>query len=108
MELQTLVDKLDNACKKYGLQINPDKTKVMTTAEATCIIRCGNGVLEHMNSYAYLGSLMTMDGECDKEIRSRLAKRICNNLATEKNMGESWYKDGSRDKIIKSLVAMYR
>ena len=74
MELQTLLDRLDNACKRYGLQINADKTKVMTTAEATCSISCGNSILEKVDMYAYLGSLITMDGECDKEIRSRLAK----------------------------------
>ena len=38
----------------------------MTTAEATCIIRCDNNILEQVDEY--LGSLITMDGECDKEI----------------------------------------
>ncbi len=43
-----------------------------------------------------------MDGECDKEIRSRLAKGYA--ITTQlKNMGESWYKDGNKGKIIKSL-----
>jgi len=71
MGLQTIVGRLDNACTKYGLQKNADKTKVMTTAKAACSMRCGNSFLEQVATYAYLGSLITMSGERDKEIHVR-------------------------------------
>ena len=56
MELQTLLDGIDKACKNNGLHINADKPKVVTTAEATCI-RCDNSVLEQVDTHSFIHSL---------------------------------------------------
>ena len=49
-ELQEMMDRIEGACKKYELQINSEKTKVMTTSETSCNIRCGNSVLEQVDN----------------------------------------------------------
>jgi len=78
--LWRIVRSPDSACKKYGLQINADKIKVMTTAEATCTcsIKCGNSVLEQrFGGHVWMSWIINhhgWSGVCNKKIRSRLAK----------------------------------
>ena len=47
---------------KFGLQINADKTKVMTTAEPTCRTRCNNSVSEQVDTYVCILSIINHDG----------------------------------------------
>ena len=60
--------------RKYGLLINVEKTKVMTTGASSCSIAINNMLVEVVSSFPYLGSLITDDAECTKDIRGRLAK----------------------------------
>ena len=73
-ELQTMVERLDRSGRKYGLQINREKTKVMTTTDTVCQVRINQEHLEQVDTYTYLGSVMAGDGDCGSEIRTRLAK----------------------------------
>jgi hypothetical protein len=73
-ELQDLVDRLDRISGKYSLQINIDKTKVMASDGATCNICIQGSHLEQVDTFPYLGSLITDDAECIKEFRARLSK----------------------------------
>jgi len=61
--LQELVDRLDRVSRKYSLLINADKTKVMVSNGVACCIFVQNERLEQMNTFPYLGSLNTKDGE---------------------------------------------
>src|SRR6218665_3822680 len=54
-ELQTLTRRLNEAGRKFGLQINKSKTKVMTTTGATCQIRINEETLEQVDTFMYLG-----------------------------------------------------
>jgi len=63
-ELQELVDRLDLVSSKYSLLINVDKTKVMASDGLACRIVIQN---EQMDTFPYLGSLITEDGECTTE-----------------------------------------
>ena len=74
----------------------------MTTAQAICKIRCGNSVLEQVNTYAYLGSLITMGGECDKELRSRLAKGYAITTQLKKILGNYGIKLAIKVKLLKT------
>jgi len=61
--------------KKFGLLINTDKTKVMACGNngtSTKINLCGE-VLEEVESFVYLNSIFTSDGNCTQNIRKRLA-----------------------------------
>ena len=66
--LQELVDRLDRVRRRYSLLINFDKTKVMAS---DCVL-IQNEQLEHVDTFPYLGSLITEDGECTTELRTRL------------------------------------
>jgi hypothetical protein len=74
MELQELVDRLERVSRKYSLLINIDKTKVMASDGADCDVNIQGAQLEQVNTFPYLGSLVTDDAECTKEIRARLSK----------------------------------
>jgi len=73
-ELQELVDRLDRISRKYSLLINVDKTKVMASDGIACRILIQNEQLEQVDTFPYLGSRITEDGECTTEFSSRLNK----------------------------------
>jgi len=63
-ELQELVDRLDGVSRRYSLLINIDKTKVMASHGIACRILIQNEQLAQVNTFSYLKSLITEDGEC--------------------------------------------
>jgi len=67
-ELQELVDRLPS----QPILINVDKTKVMAIDGIACRILIQNELLEQVDTFPYLGSLITEDGECTTEFRTRL------------------------------------
>jgi len=67
-----LQDHLDRVSRKYSLLINVDKTKVMASDSIACRILIQNELLEQVDTFPYLGSLITEHGECTTEFRSRL------------------------------------
>jgi len=73
-KLQELVDRLDQVSRRYSLLISIDKTKVMASDGIACRILIHNEQLTQMNTFPYLGSLITEDGECTSEFRTRLSR----------------------------------
>ena len=71
-ELQELVDCLDPVSRKYSILMNVDKTKVMASDGIACHILIQNEQLEQVDAFPYLRSLITEDGECMTESRTRL------------------------------------
>ena len=71
-ELQELLDCQDRVSRKYSLLINVDKTNVMASDGIACSILIQNELLEHVDRFPYLGSLITEDGECTTEFCIRL------------------------------------
>ena len=66
-ELLELVDRLDRVSREHSLLINVDKTKAMASDGIACRILIQNGLLEQVDTFPYLGSLITEDGECTTE-----------------------------------------
>ena len=54
--------------------MNVDKIKVMAGCGIACRILIQNELLEQVDTFPYLGSLITEDGECTTEFRTRLNK----------------------------------
>ena len=52
--------------------INVDKTKVMASDGIAYRILIQNELLKQVDTFPYLGSLITKDGECTTEFRTRL------------------------------------
>jgi len=67
------VDRLDRVSRKYNLLFNVDKTKVMASDGIACRILIQNEQLRQV-VLRYFGSLITEDGECTTEFRTRLNK----------------------------------
>ena len=60
-ELDELVDRLDCVSRKYSVVINVDKTKVMASDGIACRILIPNELLEQVDTFPYLGSLIIED-----------------------------------------------
>ena len=60
--------------RKYSLLIKVDKTKVMANDDIAYRILIQNEQLQQVDTFLYLGSLITEDGECMTEFRTRLNK----------------------------------
>jgi hypothetical protein len=102
--LQQLIDKVDVVSREYGLEISAKKTKVMTTVNDVLNITCNGVRLEQVESFRYLGVMITKNGDCTTEIRTRLgiARTAIQSLS-------SLWKDrtlsqGLRMRLIKTLV----
>ena len=71
-----MINKLNSKCKAYGMSMNVKKTKVMVMSKegnVQCNIKLDQVVLEQVNRYKYLGSWITEDVRCEKEIVARIA-----------------------------------
>ena len=77
VELQELVDRLDRVSGKYSLLINVDKTKVMASDGIACRILIQNEQLEQVDTFLYLGFLITEDDEHTTEFGTRLNRGHC-------------------------------
>ena len=74
-DLQELVDRVRASGEKVGLLINADKTKVMACGNngMSTRINLSGEVLKEVESFVYLGSIFTSDGNSTQDIRKRLA-----------------------------------
>jgi len=74
--LQTIMTKLNEVVERYGMRINKTKTKVMKIGKGEyeqLLINIDGQVLEQVQQFKYLGSLLTEDGRSEKEVRVRIA-----------------------------------
>ena len=77
-ELQKLVDAVKEGSLKFGLEMNTKKTKMMIIRRdvndgSKVEIKVDGVILEQVESYQYLGQLITEDGRCEKDIRRRIS-----------------------------------
>ena len=66
------MERVKLASEKAGLYLNVGKTKVMVTEDKGEMVVDGKHI-EVVAHFIFLGSLITKDGFCEKEIRRRLA-----------------------------------
>lgn len=78
-DLQKMVQQMCMVCKRYGMELNARKTKVMTinkiktNEDQQLVIFAENEALERVEQYKYLGTWITDDGRCISEIKRRIA-----------------------------------
>ena len=71
--LQEQVNELNRSGEEFGLFINIDKTKVMVMGETSQVdIQINGQKIECVDQFVYLGSLITKDNDCSKEVRRRI------------------------------------
>ena len=76
-ELRELIDKFNRVCKRRGLKVNADKSKVMImggTEDDKCEIKLNGQVLEHVKEFCYLGSTVNDRGTDESDCNKRVMK----------------------------------
>ena len=73
--LQGMTNKLIEIGSCYGMEMNVEKTKVMRISRQSSplTIMIDQKQLENVEYFKYLGSMITNDGRCTREIKSRIA-----------------------------------
>jgi hypothetical protein len=68
-------DKLTEIGGCYGMEMNMEKTKVMRISRQPFPVKImiDQKQLENVESFKYLGSILTNDGRCTCEIKCRIA-----------------------------------
>ena len=106
-KLQNLIDALHKESQKHGLNINVKKTKVMVITKEQqspkIEMKINNHIIEQVDQFDYLGSLITFEGRCGEEIRRRviLSKNAYNKIKTLSNKLKNIYR--IKKKIYKVL-----
>jgi len=67
-ELKTLLMGVKEGSKKADLKLNIQKTKIMASSLITSWLIEG-GIVEAVTDFLFLGSKITMDGDCSHEIK---------------------------------------
>ena len=77
-QLQTLVNKVQNAASNFGLKINISKTQVQVISKQkqTLDINIDGHKLEQVQTFVYLGGAITETGTCEDDIKQRICKAL--------------------------------
>ena len=70
-----MVNRLVDTGSKYGMEINSDKSQVMRVSRSneSLQIKVNNRELKEVDHCKYLGSVLTRDGYCTREIKMRIS-----------------------------------
>ena len=70
-----MIDKMSESVERHGMKINGKKTKVMKIGRSPSPIHITlNGeTLKQVSNFKYLGTIITEEGSCEKEISTRIA-----------------------------------
>ena len=101
--LQRLMDFVVDASSYEGLEINSKKTYCMVISKDSqppmCNLTNNGTVIEQLDSFNYLGSIITSDGRCEKEI-----KRCIGMVKTSFNQMSIILKDRKLSMSLKTRV----
>ena len=70
-ELNSLLVKVKEESEKVGLRLNIQKTKIMASSPITSWQIDGE-TMETVSDFIFLGSKITVDGDCSHEIKRHL------------------------------------
>ena len=70
-ELKSLLMKVKEESEKFGLKLNIQKTKIMASGPITSWEIDGE-TMEIVTGFIFLGSRITVDGDCSHDIKRRL------------------------------------
>ena len=80
-ELKSLLMKVKVESEKVGLKVNIQKMKIMASGPITSW-EIGGETVETVSDFVFLGSKITVDGDCNNEIKRRLllGRKVMTNL----------------------------
>ena len=70
-ELKSLLIKIKEESEKVGLKLNIQKTKIMASSPTTSW-QIGGKTVETVTDFIFLGSKITVDGDCSHEVKKCL------------------------------------
>jgi hypothetical protein len=73
-ELQDMLNRLVDTGRKYGMEINIDQSEVVRVSRNIELLhnKLNNRELKEVDYFKYLGSVLTRDGYCAKQIKMRI------------------------------------
>ena len=80
-ELKSLLMKVKEESKKVGLELNIQKTKIMTSGPITSWQIDGETV-ETVADFTFFSSKITADDDCSHEIKRLLGRKVMTNLGS--------------------------
>ena len=108
-DLKSLLMKVKEESEKVGLKLNIEKTKIMASGPITSWKIDGETV-ETMADFIFLGSKITADGDCSREIRRCLflGRKVMTDLDSILKSRDITYPTKARlVKAMVFLVVMY-
>jgi hypothetical protein len=104
--LQRLINELNQHSEESNMKINVKKTKAMRiskSGEGIISLYLNNQQIEQVKKFKYLGSIITADGRCQEEIRTRIsmAKTAFNK---RKELLTKCLKTETKKKIVKTII----
>ena len=104
-DLQSKTSSLKSNAERVGLKINANKTKVMRlNTKVKEHIMLGEEALEEVDSFTYLGGIVTKKGGCDEDIRSRLSKARAQFNRLRKIWNSSVFSIKTKVRLFNTLV----
>jgi hypothetical protein len=75
MVLRDMIDKLIEIGRRYGMEMNMEKNKSLRISRQPYPVKrmIAQKQLENVESFKYLGSMLSNEGRCTCEIKSRIA-----------------------------------
>ena len=73
-ELKSLLMKVKEESEKVGLKLNIQKTKIMASSPITSW-QIDGGTMETVANFIFLGSKITVDGDCSHEIKRHMTNQ---------------------------------
>ena len=109
-ELKSLLMKVKEESEKAGLKLNNHKTKIMASSSITSW-QINGETMEMVTDFIFLGSKITVDGDCSQEIKRHLLfgrKAVTNLESMLKSRDITWLtKKGPLVKTMVFPVVMY-
>ena len=104
--LQRMMDKMQETATEYGMKINIKKIKVMKISKRPgeeFVVLLDGEQLSQVTHSNNLGSLMTQDGHCKKDIISRIA-RAKNAFSNRKELLTKSFNLDLKKIIVKTVI----
>jgi hypothetical protein len=106
-DLQTAIIEMDNIFLEFKLNKNSEKTKVMICSkqnEPNINISLKGKIMEQINQFKYLGSIIDNEGRSKKEIKSRIGQAKKAFLLKSKLLTSNNVDQRTRKHLIKTYV----
>ena len=96
--LQDMIDKIIEIGRCYGMEMNVEKTKVIRIARQPFPVKImiDQKQLENVETFKYLGSILTNDGRCTCEIKCRIAMVKLNSTRRGLFLLANWIRNYGR------------